>query len=240
MINISVPGHVHAATDETGCVTLLNEKTGHWHVLNPTAASVWRLAREGLSSTHAASAIAARFPDAPPAVIEADVEELIRDLARRNLIVIQDTEASMHDLGEIPMAAVFPETTAYSTKHVVAVRIAFPAAVVLTLLPFAWTTRLLRTLKARCDQPQATAEEAGAIAAAASRTAHYYPGRAACYELALTIALAAAFLGSSVDWCLGVAPDPRRLHAWVEVGGHVIPVAPDLCAENHYHRILLL
>jgi hypothetical protein len=240
MGELAVPEHVHAIEDDSGCMTLLNERTGRWHVLNATAAFVWKMARSGATSSHAAEAIAARFPRTPQTQIETDVRELIEELCQRGLIERTIAAPRRKGPGAVPMEIVPRSHVAYTLKHRVAVAVSFPIAILLTWLPFSWTARLLRVLKSRLRRPVASETEACAISAAASRLADRYPGRAACYEVALTVALAAALLRRSVDMCLGAATDPRDFHAWIEVDGHAVCASSDPSPDDRYHCILLL
>ncbi|MDT3395843.1 lasso peptide biosynthesis B2 protein [Streptomyces sp. B1866] len=49
------------------------------------------------------------------------------------------------------------------------------------------------------------------------------PGRVACLEESAAAVVTLAASRERVTWCHGVAGDPIRLHAWVQVGGQ--PVA---------------
>jgi Transglutaminase-like superfamily len=53
------------------------------------------------------------------------------------------------------------------------------------------------------------------------------PTRTACLEHATATILAAALRGYALQWCHGFAPDPVRLHSWVETGpGHPVSEPP--------------
>lgn len=62
----------------------------------------------------------------------------------------------------------------------------------------------------------ATPAEAGQIIAAVRAAGLWLPVRTACLENSLATALLLACHGRRVRWCLGVAIDPLRSHAWVE------------------------
>lgn len=55
----------------------------------------------------------------------------------------------------------------------------------------------------------------------------HYIARAACQELSLAVVLAEAKAGRAVDWVIGMAPDPRRIHAWPQVDGEPIQTPYD-------------
>lgn len=55
----------------------------------------------------------------------------------------------------------------------------------------------------------------------------HYIARAACQELSLAVVLAEARAGRAVDWAIGMAPDPRRIHAWPQVDGEPIQTPYD-------------
>nr|AJD77027.1 hypothetical protein [Streptomyces sp. ZJ306] len=67
----------------------------------------------------------------------------------------------------------------------------------------------------RCNRP-ATEAEATAAVQAVRRAGWYSPGRTACLEESAAALLLLAAQGRRAQWCHGVAPDPVRLHAWVQ------------------------
>lgn len=62
----------------------------------------------------------------------------------------------------------------------------------------------------------ATPAEASRVIAAVRMAGLWLPVRTACLENSLATALLLACHGRGVRWCLGVAIDPLRFHAWVE------------------------
>lgn len=73
----------------------------------------------------------------------------------------------------------------------------------------------LRTAMSLSRRP-ATFRQATAVVLAVRRAAWWSPGRTACLEESAAAVLLLAARGLSVTWCHGIAPDPVRLHAWVQ------------------------
>lgn len=63
----------------------------------------------------------------------------------------------------------------------------------------------------------ATVDEAEQGVLHIRRMGRWFPGCVACLEESVAATVALALLGRSVTWCHGVASDPVRLHAWVQV-----------------------
>ena len=56
--------------------------------------------------------------------------------------------------------------------------------------------------------------------------------RVACQELSLAVVLAEAKSGRAVDWVIGTAPDPRRVHAWPQINGRPIQTPYDELSQG--------
>ena len=240
MRRLHVPGHIHWAEDDSSCVTLLNEHTGQWHLLNPTAAYAWRMAREDPAVADVITALSLRFPDVPQERIHGDFEALVGDLELRGLIWVETSAAVDTAWNETPMASGFRTRDRVGARQVIVAALAFPIAIILSRVPFRWTARLLRSVKRRLPYPEARAEEASALAVAAQRVARAYPGRVACYEHSLVIMVAAVLSRRTVNLYLGTATDPRRFHAWIETGGRVVSTYPDSCSGERYQHVIVL
>ncbi|MFG2566557.1 lasso peptide biosynthesis B2 protein [Streptomyces sp. NPDC048567] len=72
----------------------------------------------------------------------------------------------------------------------------------------------------------ATPEQAERAVLAVRRAAWYSPARTACLEESAAAVLLLALRRRSVVWCHGVAPDPVRLHAWVQTGDGALAAEP--------------
>ncbi|MFD6142069.1 lasso peptide biosynthesis B2 protein [Promicromonospora sp. NPDC060271] len=91
----------------------------------------------------------------------------------------------------------------------------------LRLLPLRAALGATAHLNSRAREA-ATSYDALAAVLAARRAAAWWPGRAACLEIALTATWLAALRGRAVTWCHGVQVHPYTFHAWVEADG--VPV----------------
>lgn len=76
-------------------------------------------------------------------------------------------------------------------------------------------TTAMRTAVPRCEVRATTAQAHEAVLAV-RRAAWYSPGRTACLEESVAAVFLLATSRLAVTWCHGVAPDPVRLHAWVQ------------------------
>ena len=240
MRRLHVQEHIHWAEDDRGCLTLLNEETGQWHLLNATAAQVWHMASKDLMAGDVAASLVAQYPDIPETAIRADIERLFADLVQRGLIAIQVIEDLGDTWNEVPMAVDRLKSSRPRFLHLATSGLAFPIALILARIPFRWTARIVRFAKRRLDLPRATVEEANALSEAAYRVAWNHPGRVACYEHSLTVLVAAALSHRSVELHLGTATDPRRFHAWIETCGQVVSPDPEPCVAGKYQRVIRL
>ncbi|MFI2029838.1 lasso peptide biosynthesis B2 protein [Streptomyces buecherae] len=84
-------------------------------------------------------------------------------------------------------------------------------------------TTVVRAAASTCHHP-ATPAQATAAVLAVRHAGWHSPARTACLEESAATVLLLAARRLSVTWCHGVAPDPVRLHAWVETDDGV-PVA---------------
>ncbi|MDT3395786.1 lasso peptide biosynthesis B2 protein [Streptomyces sp. B1866] len=76
-------------------------------------------------------------------------------------------------------------------------------------------TSALRTAASTARRP-ATLHQANAAVLAVRRAGWHSPARTACLEESAAAVLLLATRRLAVTWCHGVAPDPVRLHAWVQ------------------------
>lgn len=91
------------------------------------------------------------------------------------------------------------------------------AYVALRLFSLARISKVLHLFKNSCSR-EIGIDEAN-IAWAAVRHSFFFSGRVACLELSLAFVLFALTKRLSATWCVGVAADPFRAHAWVEIDG---------------------
>lgn len=88
----------------------------------------------------------------------------------------------------------------------------------LRLLSLEKICKILRVCKPLCTQ-EIEMHEAESIWAAVRQSSFFFSGRVACLEWSLAFVLFALTQRSSATWCVGVATDPFRAHAWVEIDG---------------------
>lgn len=68
-------------------------------------------------------------------------------------------------------------------------------------------------------------------------TAQLVPARMACLEESIAAAVTVALSGRRADWRHGIASDPVRLHAWIEVAGQPIDEPASI---RHYTPLICL
>ncbi|MBI1759594.1 MAG: lasso peptide biosynthesis B2 protein [Actinobacteria bacterium] len=76
-------------------------------------------------------------------------------------------------------------------------------------------TTAVRAAMSTCRRP-ATPDQAKAAVLAVRHAGWHSPGRTACLEESAATVLLLASQRLAVTWCHGIAPDPVRLHAWVQ------------------------
>lgn len=115
-------------------------------------------------------------------------------------------------------------------------------AVALAYLAARWLSlekisKLLRILKDRAF-PQITMNEADIAWASVRKSSFYFPGRTACLELSLAFVVFALMKRRLSTWCVGVATEPIRAHAWVEVDQK--PFREQDGFECHFRKMLVV
>lgn len=82
-----------------------------------------------------------------------------------------------------------------------------------------------------------TNHEADIAWAAVRQSSFLVLGRVACLELSLAFVLFALTKGLSSTWCVGVATEPIKAHAWVEIGGKPFREIDNF--EQHFRKLLV-
>jgi len=77
------------AQKATDALVLLNIDDGTYYALNEVGARIWELS-DGTRSVADIIAIIEQEYDAPRATVEADVAELVEELAREQLLILSD------------------------------------------------------------------------------------------------------------------------------------------------------
>jgi hypothetical protein len=234
VIRAEIPVTVHSVADEHGHLVLLNVATGRWHVLNRTGAEFYEHLRSVADIGKASEALITRYRGVPPERIHRDVNNLVNELASRDLIEIHYDGG--RDPAGVPMVEASIGAPQVPLRYRLAALVAFPLTILLLRLPFRHSMALVGRLKRTGNE--AGRREALSILIAIRKVNRRYPGRVACLEQSLSAVIAAALLGRRVDWCLGFAIDPYSFHAWIEVAGHPVVHPLDEAIPPTYRRVL--
>lgn len=98
--------------------------------------------------------------------------------------------------------------------------------------------RLLRLITHAAKPSRAADHDQATHAVHAVRLlARAVPARIACLEESAAAMLTLAITGRHATWCHGAAPDPLRLHAWIETAGRPIAEPADLHTYTTILRI---
>lgn len=235
MTRFTVPKDVHTTAQSDGHLMLLNQATGHWHMLNQTGATLYTELKRTTDIDHAIRALAERHTTVPRSQLRDDAEHLVTDLVKRGLLEPADD----HDRWPEALPMTLPtHTTRVPYRYRAVAGVAFLLALVLLHLPFRLATRTVTALKTHLTTQDATIQETERVLAAAHTATRRYPGRVACLELSLTAVLTAALLRQRVDWCFGYSPDPHTFHAWTEAAGEPVTSPGDDPITQTYQRVL--
>ncbi|NJM74003.1 MAG: lasso peptide biosynthesis B2 protein [Scytonema sp. RU_4_4] len=109
------------------------------------------------------------------------------------------------------------------------------AYIALRCLSVARICKILKVVKHRC-YPEIDHQEADIVWAAVRQSSFFFIGRVACLELSLAFMLFALTKGLSATWCVGVAQEPFRAHAWVEIDRQPFREVDYL--EQHFRKLL--
>ncbi|MGH3280306.1 MAG: lasso peptide biosynthesis B2 protein [Trebonia sp.] len=254
MLNLQVAEHVRCRTQEHGGVVILDPAGGEWLALNATAGDLWRAWESGAEFERGVREVAARYPDVPAAAIRDDAWLLARELIVRGLV-----EPGDHGTARTPRARGHEPGTGRMTSLGNGAVMAAPwegarrprvlpaaqalaclavAILAIRFLPFRASLAMVRCARRSWCRPVAPTDGT-ALVTAVGWAVRRYPGRAACLEQSLAAVLLGAVRRRRLDWCLGVAADPYRFHAWVEAAGQpvIIPGDPQPTAE--FARMLI-
>ncbi len=107
------------------------------------------------------------------------------------------------------------------------------AYIALRCLSLAKIRQILSVVKPRCSR-EISFNEANIGWEAVRQPTFFFSGRLACIELSLAFVLFALTKGLSTTWCVGVATEPFRAHAWIEVDGKPFREAAHL--QQHFRK----
>lgn len=206
---LSIPDHVHVTTGPRGGSVLLDERSGRCYAMNGVANELWRAWDQTGDFDAALIAVARRNPVYATERFSTDARQLADTLLAKGLLVAGPRSE------RVAQEVRHREPRAKRGFRVAAV-FAFPITLLLVLLPFRVTVRVLSWSRRRWCRREVTAEQALAAYTAFDKAARFHPGRVACLELSLGAVVTLALSRRYLSLVIGVADDPCRFHAWVE------------------------
>ncbi|MEI5135371.1 lasso peptide biosynthesis B2 protein [Streptomyces libani] len=188
---------------------LVNYRNGHVQCLLPVAAALWRDA-----------AATGRLDLIPPVLATRLLNTglLTRTVAPIPWAAPLTAKAATASWGSVEHRAGALRPAPTGTAPAAATALATVLALKRLGSPRATMHRLttaLRRAVSTCRQP-ATHDQVQAAVLAVRRAGWFSPARSACLEESAAAVLLLATRRMSATWCHGVAPDPIRLHAWVQ------------------------
>ena len=249
--------HVRSAQDDDGLV-LLSLRTGHYLTLNAVGGLVWSKIEAGASAAAIIREVQEKF-DAPPDLVERDVETILARLERDRLIVPSSHAAhrTRPRGGGAGVDGAPCAPPAGSSSHGTAIHetvdrpmvgrsrggqmlwdvIAFLTLVYVDFLIKVFKfPRLYAVLrKRRSVQRQTDPTTLERISRSVDRAAAVYFKRAWCLQRSAACAYLLRRRGCPAQLVLGVRTLPFEAHAWVEVSGRVVNDR-----REHLQRYLVL
>ena len=111
------------------------------------------------------------------------------------------------------------------------------AYIALKTLSLSTISIIISIAKSRCFR-EVDINEANIAWGAVRKTSFFFLGRAACMELSLAFVFFALTKGLSSTWCMGVANEPFKAHAWIEIAGK--PFREDEYLEQNFQKLLVV
>ncbi|MFF5564299.1 lasso peptide biosynthesis B2 protein [Streptomyces sp. NPDC012623] len=205
------PGHVHAV-DFGHVLVLIDYRSGLVHCLLPAAALQWR-------DSAGVGCLAAMAPALATSLLTTGLLNPTRSPEPWPAPVIVDPAQASWGSAEHPAGTVRPPAVPYRSAIAAAAALTFVVAVKRTGdtgSAMRRVTTALSTAASTCRHA-ATPAEARAAVRAVRYAGWHFPGRTACLEESAAALLLLAARRLAVRWCHGVAPDPVRLHAWIQI-----------------------
>ncbi|MEW1675454.1 lasso peptide biosynthesis B2 protein [Streptomyces noursei] len=204
----TAPDHVRAL-DFEHVLVLINHRTGSVQCLLPGAAKLWHEAATTGRLEFLPPALSTRLLDAGLLVSSSTPTPWPAPLRAKPAAA--SWGSAEHDAGA---------TRPPSGRGAISATAALAAVFTMKRLgrPRTFLHRITTTLAraaSTCRQP-ATHRQATAAVQAVRGAGWYSPARTACLEESAAAMLLLASRRLSVTWCHGIAPDPVRLHAWVQ------------------------
>jgi asparagine synthase (glutamine-hydrolysing) len=237
---LSLAPHVRAVEDVAGTV-LYNLRTKELRSLHHAASTALHTVKDGGTLRDVHDAVASVLPDEQHAHVPQLTASILTTLIDRGFlqnehrpfVITTTTTAPGSTLSEISLAKeVRSHGDVRKRDYWVVMNGILKARQLLKTHDLYTIASRLAAHKA--DYPWADAAHAKRLLYAGHIIGRYYIERLACQELSLAVVLAEAQRRRRLDWTIGVAADPRRLHAWPEIRGNSITTEHDDVVEGNY------
>lgn len=237
-----VPDHVRAVQDEAG-IALYNLRTKELRSLHHPAAAIFKEVSAASSIEAILQAVQSTLPEATDSraftasVIDTLLERGFLERGAAQAFTIAQAKPMSHALAcETTAVGEFAKVRDVSIADLIAMnRALFKARSLVKRHDLYTVAQRLELLKQ--DLPNSTEARVQNKLRAGNALGRVYIGRVACLELSLATVLAEARQGRRVDWAIGMAPDPRTVHNWPEIGGQPIRSEFDDVIQGKYTKI---
>ncbi|MEU0687073.1 lasso peptide biosynthesis B2 protein [Streptomyces uncialis] len=203
----SAPGYV-PSVDFEHVLVLLDYRTGRVQCLLPAAAAQWHEAATTGRLDSMAPTLATRLLDA--GLLVPTTAPTPWPLPMTAKAPVASWGGSEHTAGTTRPGVICSPTAVAALGTVLGVKRAGTQHTAMHRL-----TAVIKQATTTARRP-ATPTEAASAVNAVRRAGWYSPARTACLEESAAAVLLLASRRLSVTWCHGVAPDPVRLHAWIQ------------------------
>ena len=184
-------------------------------------------ANTGLSQSAIVDSLRTEFIDVPEQQIESDVDHLLSDFKRKNLIN-ENRVVSIAGRVEHHSISLFSSFIYQTTEYLLKLRLSGLAAflglamstLVLKLLGFGALHRMVKRWPVNDKQP--TSKSLDEICAAVDSATSWYPKHALCLSRSAVTTCLLKQQGINARMVIGCNKIPFKAHAWVEVDGEVV------------------
>jgi asparagine synthase (glutamine-hydrolysing) len=243
----AIPEYIQTAVNPKGKVALLNTQTKGYFLVNDSGKIFLQALAETGMYDDGITALRRAYPQVPPPELRADALHMFKELLAKGFMVASDTlpAATLPDAppavpanmthGQVAMAR---ELEGTPRIHEAALAVgALITAVRLHRLPLNRTQNLIQKIQGAWCTRYATPKEAHEMLTNVHRVAQRgYLGRAACLQASLATTVYAALRRRRIDWCIGIALQPLRRHAWIEIDNKPIVTSYDEDITGVYHK----
>ncbi|MFJ7419609.1 lasso peptide biosynthesis B2 protein [Streptomyces uncialis] len=203
----SPPGYVRSV-DFEHVLVLLDYRTGRVQCLLPAAAALWHATAATGRLDAMAPALATRLLDV--GLLAPTVAPTPWPLPMTARAPLASWGGSEHAAGTTRLGTACSPTAMAALGAALGIKRAGTRHTAMHRL-----TAVIKRATTTTRRP-ATPTEAASAVNSIRRAGWYSPARTACLEESAATVLLLASRRLSVTWCHGVAPDPVRLHAWIQ------------------------